>query len=494
MMKKIISILLLCAMLAGSAACAESKDEAAISTDSGTVTEAEIESETSDEPELPEYNGEGDDFVMLYRFNAGAYNDMYIFTENVDGEVINDAVFNRNSDTMEKFNIKITGIPSSSVTSTVQRSVQAQDDEFDACWDSMNSIAGAAGKGYFLDILNVPHINLEEQWWDSNCAAEMTFGGKLFFEVSDMSMKNFSNAFLVYFNKKLIVDYNLSDPYDMLESNQWLIENYLDMIKAVSEDLDGDGKWTGADRYGLLREDGGSNANFVHLTKGCNVPYTVHSEDGGLELALNAEKIVKIIELCHDVLLDNSVSINYGTASRGADTTGFLHLYDWCRGALFTTDHFLFVQCGLEESGSMKNMVADYGFMPNPKFDENQENYYAGTDENSTAMFIPVTIPDQEIEGIILEYMTWKSHHTVFPAFYEVTIKGKRMRDERDEFACNIVKDSMKYELADVMNFGISSMLWDSFQSNNYASTYEKKVKSIERAIEKASKSFADIG
>jgi hypothetical protein len=56
----------------------------------------------------------------------------------------------------------------------------------------------------------------------------------------------------MFFNKDLQSDYNLPDFYELVNDGNWTLETMLESMKVVTADLDGDGKWTSADQYGLI--------------------------------------------------------------------------------------------------------------------------------------------------------------------------------------------------------------------------------------------------
>ncbi len=499
-MKKIISILLIAAMMASFAACAGSKPNEGNETNNAADTQnASGETETTDDnpaPDLPAYNADGPDFTICYRFGAGAndYDDYFIAAEKEDGEVVNDAVFSRNLQTSEKFNVNIVTVPDPSPAGPVRTLVQANDAEYDLAVDSKNMLADLTTSGYLLDFNTLENVDFTKPYWDKNCADELMIGGKLFMMVSDISMQNFSGARFLYFNKKIIEDRNLTNPYDLIFSNGWTLDVVLNMIKSVSDDLDGDGKMTGNDLYGMLREDGSLNGNVIYFLKGCGVYFTSRDEEGMPVVSVNTEKTAKVIEMCHDVLTDNNVTIEYADASNGFNLDGYNHLYEYCRKALFAQNHFLFVQNGLDATAEFRDMESDYGFAPNPKFDDSQENYYHGVDQFTTILGIPATVTDYEKTGIILEYMSWLSSKEVLPAYYEITIKVKRARDPLDAQAADIIKNSIMYEASDIYGWGIEGVIWSSFQKNNFASTYEKKQKMLTKMIEQTIKQFEKIG
>jgi hypothetical protein len=215
----------------------------------------------------------------------------------------------------------------------------------------------------------------------------------------------------------------------------------------------------GNDQFGILSEGGAANANILYFIKSAGIRNTTNDSDGIPQISFMNDKTIKILEMCKAVLDDTSVSITYENASKGASIGDYPHYFAYCRGALFTTDHFLFVQNGVNETVDFKDMKADYGIAPNPKFDTAQEKYCHRIDPFTTIMAIPITNANLDQTGIILEYMSWLSSKTVFPAYYETTIKTKRIRDDEAPLIVDIIKNSISYEISDIFDLGITSVI-----------------------------------
>ena len=107
---------------------------------------AETEEETANpyDPGLPEADFGGYDFrfaVRGYEGSTGAWHNHDIVSEELNGEALNDAVYNRNLYLKEKYNVDIsvlyfgeTGVAltGSEMSNAVKKSVMAGDDAFDA--------------------------------------------------------------------------------------------------------------------------------------------------------------------------------------------------------------------------------------------------------------------------------------------------------------------------------------------------------------------------
>ncbi len=490
--KSVIALSLLLLIVSGCFfSCAEDSDaKTKETTDTTAITEDESTSDENPEPSLPEYNGEGGNFTFLIRMTGYDYDEKYVYTEEFDGEIINDKILERNRSVEDKFNILINGVENKDVTSTIRNSIVSDEHVYDVIYESKNAMTGLINSGYFINFHTLPNVTLDAKYWEKNAMEQLTVAGKLYFMASDISMQNMSGARLLYFNKKLIEDYNLPNPYEKVYTNTWTLDVVLNMISSVSDDLNGDGIMDKEDQFGILAEGGESNSNIQYFLKGSGIRNTVNDENGIPQLAFMTEKTVKVMEMCKEVLDNKDYAITYEQVSKGASIQGYAHYFDYCRGALFTTDHFLFVQNGIGVTQTFKDMESDYGITPNPKYDSAQENYSHRLDPYTTSMALPITNLDLERTGIILEYMSWLSSKTVLPAYYETTIKTKRMRDEDSPVMLDIIKGSITYEISDIFDLGISSVIWTGYTTGNLASTYDKYLKSMTAKLNKLIDTF----
>ena len=487
-----LAIVLLSAIVAG---CGSEEEEdpgvtAATFEDTAEVTE---ETTVSDEPELPETDLEGKEYQFLVRNGASSYNDHWIEVEEMNGEVVNDAVFERNRAVEEKFNVDITALFTETADSYATKSVLAGDDSFFAVWECKNSLATGIQKNIYLDMNLLSYVDFTAPYWDKNAVEQLSIGNKLYMMPSDISMGNLTAPRFLYFNKRIMENYGLKSPYDYVADDCWTLDNFLPMVAAVSADLDGDGKMTREDEFGMLREDGGANGNILYFLVGSGIRATTNDEDGIPQVSFFNDKTQTIIDKVSVVFKDENCTIEYNKCASGADISQFDHLWDYCR-SLFAAGHFLFVQNGCYETVQFNDMADDYGIVPNPKYDENQKEYYHRTDPYNTQMAIPMTNVDLENTGMILEWMSWKSHHTVLPAYYETTIKLKRQRDETAIEMLDIIKGSMYYEISDIFGLGVSDVLWNSYRTGDLASTYAKSEKSMQKKIDKLVDNLTDMG
>ncbi len=432
-------------------------------------------------PEFVEADYGNSEFVVYSRSStAASYPGFYIDSDNVI-DTMSEAVFNRNSAVEEKYKIIIKTLETSNPYETVRTDITSGDVGYDIILDRRSYLGSLAQEGHFYNFLDLENVDYSRNYWDSNAAEGYEIAGKLFFMANDVSVSNLAGARFFYFNKQLVNDYNLGNPYDLVKDNKWTLERFLGMVSSVSTE-NGDGIWDGQDTYGLLVEEGSGNGNIMHLLVGCGIRNTDKNSDGTLTTNAYSEKTQTIMTNVSNALRNNNNTITYAVAAGGADTTGHANIYDYGR-SLFAGDHFLMIQGNMAIAEQFKNMKSDYGVLPNPKYDENQENYYHKMDKYSLIWAIPNCNMDYDRLGVIMEYWSYQSSKTVMPAFYEVTIKTKRVQEETASNILDLVKASIMYDLSEPYNTDVVSVLHAGYNSGNLSSTWAANKKIIDKKL-----------
>lgn len=482
------SLFLICLILLTSCAfvsCADTGSEGEVTTvppaatqntpDTAEVTEADTT------PVFTEANYGGENFVVISRSpTASSYPAFYIGTEEPT-DVMSSAVYTRNINTEEKYGIKIEQMVGDKISTSVRNGVDSGMLDFDVILEQRENLASLATSGYLYDF-NSLNIDYTRPWWDANCAEGYEIGGKLFIMANDTSVSNLAGARFFFFNKNLIKDYQLTSPHTYIQDNKWTIDNFLTLVNSVYTD-DGDGVRTGSDIYGLLMETGASNGNAIHMLVGCGVNFSEKDANDQLTVNLDLEKIDNIFGKFSAVLKGENC-LTYTDASNGAEYSEFGNKYNYCRN-LFAQGHFLFVQGNMGVSYQMSDMEGDgYGIAPNPKYSEDQESYYHKMDSKSNIWGIPNSeTMNYEMISNVMDYWAYESSRTVMPAYYEITIKTRRVNDPFDTMMLDIVKSSIVYDISEVFGIDVTTALWNGYSNNSLASAWATQSKAVKRQL-----------
>lgn len=468
------------------AACSQTEERAGPES-TAAVSEGTAAAAVPDEPDIGGTDFGGGDFTfMILSMSDAAYPEIYVWREEYDGEVVNDAIINRNRAVEEKLNAVIRIIDAADPTSAAKKSITAGDNSFDAIYDHRTNLKTLAAEKYLLDMNTLKYTDYTADYWDKNAVVQYQVAGKLYFMPGDISMLNLNGAMFLYFNKKLITDYNLDDPYRLYDENKWTIDRFSVLVKGVSTDLDGDGKITPSDRWGMMTYEDGSNGNGIHFYIASGGTLTQTADDGSLTPAISSERTVALLGKLGEFLNNKEYCLDYNAVIKTCKSyEGYAHVYEWSR-SLFTTDHYLFFQGGFYGALEFSDMESDYGIMPNPKFDESQESYWHKVDVWNTLLSVPVTNTEPEKTGALLEYMAYVSHGTLLPAFYDTTLLLKKVRDEKSIEIANVIKASIRYDIGDIlMGADFGAVLDSGIYRDKFASTYEAKLPALQKQLDK---------
>jgi len=482
--KKILSALLAFLTVASLAACAADNDTAADTTAADT-TAAETTGELSDADKyqaakaaMPKIDYNGYEFTIIDREDPNLnWHTVDVYAENETGDAINDAVFERNMALEENFNIKFKErrIHSGSVSSTAATEVLAGDETFDLVTDGMSNLSKTlAIPGYIYDLNEIDEIDLTQPYWDQLMTEYLTIKGKTYFASGDISIMDNLGTWAVLFNKQYVEDFNLDMPYGHVEDGTWTLDLFYDMAKTVAYDVDGDGVMNENDQWGFLSE----NYNTFALWMASGERLTEMNEDGIPELVMYNDRAVAVLEKVGQVMYDSSVTIT-GNEYPG----GMIAIND-----AFSQGKGLFIYGGMMLISKFRASEVNFGIVPAPKYDENQDQYYSCySNSNTTAYAIPITASDTSRTGNIVEQMAILSQYTLTPAYYDITLEGKFLRDNESAGMIDIILDTRNYDIGSIYDWGTIQSMFSSKlyadKSSDFASAYAAIEESAIAAI-----------
>ncbi len=428
-MKKILSTVLCLAMLVTSfAACANDNNETNDKPDKGEVTRED----GKEIPDFPEADYNLDEFRILhYGDTATDFHDAYIWADSVTGGAIGDAVAERNRLTEEMYNVVIAAEECGPMGEAITR-MQAGQCDFDLIYEWRSRSITAALDGMLYDFLDLEHVNLDRSYWVPSAVEDLTVCNNMFIATNYISMNSLSWASMLFFNKKLMDKLNYAYPYDLVETDQWLVDTYLVMISESEEDVNGDGEMNFEDQFGIF----GGGPEYIY-----NDPWYEVDSDGNYKVIGYTEHLVSLYNE-YSRKLDNVSSIGYYDVWDDIDTSINPSKHIATRMIMFGEDHTLFMGGTIDMTKELVNMDSDYGVCPNPKLKSDDE-WTVEIDANAPMFSLPLQLEDPEMAGMIIDYMAYESEQHLLPAYYDTTIKTKRMQDVRDYDMLDIIKNNI---------------------------------------------------
>lgn len=430
-------MLIVLSLLFGMVSC-QSADEPTETTAADSADNTTAEPAATDVYEnLRGLDYEGYEFKILTYDNESW--ETYAAPEVETGDVLSDSAFKRNLEVMELLNIDISQIRDANSEGSFKNMVLAGDSsEYDMIifW-SPGERSSFISNGLTYDVSTVPHMDLDAEWYNQTANDAYTIAGKQYFFVSDLSFP-VQQHFRILYNKQLAEDYKIESPYDAVFDGSWTMDRLLADCKGIYSDLNGDTKAGLEDRYGMVLNN--AFASVFPLNAG---EIQVYSTDEGFELNLYSERIVTLVEYIVGFKSNQDIYVNTNANAQ----------YD-----IFYAGNALYMPYG-SDPALLRDVEFDFGYLPYPKLDENQEDYVVWS--AGGMMAIPATADNIDRTGAVIEALSIGSNKYVKDAFIEKYIEGKILRDEESQQIYRMMRDAATYDLS--YNIDPSGML------SNYA-------------------------
>ena len=412
------------------------------------------------------------------------------FAETMTGEALNDAIYNRNLMIEEKFGIKIEtfeeyGNSNSGKGLSYQRlskAYMANDTSYDAAMVSGYDVSTLAYTGYLYDMNEVPYIDVNQPWWDQKVNQDLTVGTRLYYTTGDISTADNDATCAILFNKDLVAQNNLENPYELVENGQWTLDKMLEMCSQVHADLDGNGKYDANDRVGAIVWDD----TMMAWINAAGIKCCTMNENGELTLTLNDERTMAFFDKLPSFYADE---IAYAYQRVSYDITTPINM--------FANNQALFFAQLLDLVSYLRDMETDFGLLPQPKASVEQKEYYNTIGSwHSVFLCVPAVQENAERTGVILESLAAESLNVVTPAYYEQTLVGKYVRDEESVATLDIILATRVYDLG--WFYGIGGYneavmnVWRK-DANNFASMYKAVERVANKSLDQINEAFAKL-
>ena len=401
--------------------------EDSIDNDTEVITETTTpETEKPYLDNLGEYDFDGADFTMLVRETR--VND--IAPDEATGDVVSDAIYNRNVKIAERFNVKIVveTLPDDSNmwNSTLDGEVMAGSDAYDVVMPDY--WWGCETRGLFLDLHDYDDIfEFDQPWWTAGWNDNAEIYGQLYSAVGSMSLDIFKNQNVIFFNKELVDSLNLGNIYEIVESGDWVLDRFNEFIALGSSDINGDGELTlGDDQLGYACNLQSGRA----MLASAGMKIATKSTDGAWEYNFMNERFVDRYDAIFN-LINNNKSVVY-------DTTQSLE-------NIFKGGRLLFLGGSIGSTDYLRDMEIDYGIIPMPKMDESQENYVTYNYGTSYSAIL-LTAGNPEMSAVMLEALNAESYKSVVNVYYDTALKDKYSRDEESRKMIDLINSNCFFD------------------------------------------------
>lgn len=492
MKMKRIWICILAAILLSSCGTNVVEDKPADSNDNGVGT-----TETAGETETTE-----DDLFAVQKEDNGGKTFTLLTTETqqyeydaleMNGDVVNDAVYNRNMAVEELLGIDFEFIyrpgdwaNRKSFCETIQNSIMAADGAFDIVSGMISCVQPIASTQLFMNVYDLPDINLNNPWWVSELQDGLTIGGKLIGFIGDMSLSMYKGLSVIYANLDLLENRGMEDPYTLVLNNEWTLDKMIEVAGGAGQDLNGDGRFTlGDDLYGMIIYE----VAYRSMQASLDIQAVGLNEDGIPTINPLGDKMSTAVDKLTAFLKNDDVLCENQSTEERSIVNGY-----------FAADTVLYYMTKLESLDDLRDMESDFAVLPYPKYDADQDKYLTLIATATQMTYIPTTTNDMALAGKVCEALSYYSYKDVVPAYYDVALKNKYSRDENTQKMLDIIRSGAVMPFEYAYSTVVGGKVWPNMllcnaslnEDGNVASLLASMESVWESSIEKIMETYID--
>lgn len=379
----------------------------------------------------------GKEMVFFVRNGNGFESEMDV--EKTTNDTLSDAIFYRNATVEDRLGVEIKQISqtwkSPDWNNTLRNAVLTKSGDYDAAAIYASQSSALATEGIYYNVLDLPHMDLSKPWWNQSIIEETELFNTVYFLAGDVANSQISWGVTLFFNKNLFNEFYSTQNinlYDEVREGKWTVDRMYELTSGVWVDNNSDGTLNVGDTYGFQFAnniaDGSADAWITAM--GIDITTMV---DGYPELSLYSEHAVEAFEKLKKLHLENPGTL---VGNGNTPTEDFI-----AGNQLFTRQ---FIKSGAE----LRRMTDDYGVIPLPKFDEEQEEYRTIATNIASMVVVLSTVSEVEKVGATLELMAAEGYKQVTPAFFDTVLKGKYSDSPDDAEMYDKILNSFTY------NFG----------------------------------------
>ncbi len=439
----------------------------------------------------------GETFTILCREDNAWGQYLHEISADEDAtELVNEAVYKRNLEVEERFELEALeayAIPGQwdvkeDFTNTFRNSILSNSGTFDLIMSHQAYMSfDPSLNELYTNLYDIPYLkdNLDADYYYPDVVEELTVNDKLYFLLGDYSLTYWEHAYVLYFNKTLAENNNIEDIYQLVRDGKWTVDKMIEMSKGKWVDLNGD-LWPGVeDSFGYVSETNNTpDAYEAHF----DAPMTSRDENGNVIFDVDQGKYVSILEKMIDFKKTDDVYFEYF-----ADQPEDANTID----KIFREGRSLFYHAQLDRAQMFRGMETDFGIVPYPKWNEQQDGYYTHAQDGYSVGVVPIDAPNLELCGAVIDVLSALSSEMVIPAYYDMALRDKYARDDESGEMLDIIREGF------TVNFGYfygqslngCSMVFRNMvnqDNTNFVSYYTVNQKGFERKLKALLESYAD--
>ena len=415
----VLAMLMIFSVAAVLVSCGDKGDQGGASTTVTTVPGGTGPTDSHLYEDLPTGAYDGYEFKTL-NGKVGYSIDTIVPEDTTDS--LDAAIYARNAFVKEKLGITMTDLYADGVEDTMKSLTSSNDFEYDVVFNRVEFQIRIVPLGTYLPVDDYEeYLNFDKPWWFTDAMDSIKVDGRGFELFSDMHLAYYDSVWAMAFNHSDLINNKQSFPYDLVRSGDWDIEELEKIVKATYNK-------PGEEHYGITSHAGSITAFMV----ASDFRMVEQDDDLVLKMFEDETRFVEIYTAIKNAFFTSNgpgkTNIIRVSAKSNAAKQYEGYEVGWVES--FTNGSATFMAGTIGDLRAVRSSSFDYGFVPMPKYDGEQQDQYIGMIHNgASSAGIPTTQPDVERTCVILENLAAYSYKLVKYEYYDVVVQGRSVRD-----------------------------------------------------------------
>jgi hypothetical protein len=277
------------------------------------------------------------------------------------------------------------------------------------------------------------------------------------------------------YNKELYASYISTEktPMDMVQANEWTLENFVALVQDLYVDNNQDGKKDKNDFFGASLYSTDLDSFMI----GAGITTLEKNADGELQISekWNSQHCADICEAVGSALSQPGI---FGSTSR----TPFQN-----QQSVFHMDRGFNIPGTDLDSGFPLDFAI--GVVPVPKFNESQDGYKTNLGNPYTIYAVNSQSDTLEAAVTTLEAMASENYRSVTPAVFEVAMKVRYTDDPQVAEMFDILKENVSFDAGKLYHYAMGGTTTTLFvecctgNSTNFLTMLQRSEKAIKAKL-----------
>ena len=406
-----------------------------------TVTENRID-------ELPDIDMAGEEIIIRSWVQEANKNS---FEAERDGDVINNAVYDRNAflENRLKCNVTVNETICQPGTETVDEMTNLSGQKsYHLVTTASYIVTRLAIQGFLIDLASQERIDLEKDYYDEGYNNALRAGNRQYLVTGKVTLAWYRYQIVTLFNRNMFKQKTIDYPYQTVLDGDWTLAKQAEIAALMYSDLNQDGKYDANDQYGYYQFVGNGSSqtdgymaawNLYLLEKDATGYYKIRDDYDPTPWVSSVNEFLDLAGST-GAFASNDIS-NRDVENKFANSEAGMITY---RMFIVESDPFV----------SLSRYKEGYGILPLPKASDTQTTYNSYVQDQILMFGIPNTMTgnDRLYATHFLEAFASESYNVTVPAYYEKALTKKYVIDEPSKAMIQIIDSNIVVDPVNAYN------------------------------------------